>query len=197
MSSTVIPGYTYGSEAVARSPLSDEELDELERTVLLGDDDIRYLRMSRDVLADQIEEVLDVWYGFVAANPHLLRAFADRDTGEPIGDYLGRVRARFGRWILDTAAAHYDRTWLDYQHEIALRHHRAKKNETDGVNAVAIVPLRYLIALVYPITATLRPFLEKKGHSPQEVDAMQDAWRKSVLLQVALWSQPYAREGDY
>ncbi len=165
--------------------------------MLLGDDDIRYLRMSRDVLADQIDEVLDVWYGFVAANPHLLRAFSDPDTGKPIGDYLGRVRARFGRWILDTAAAHYDRTWLDYQHEIALRHHRAKKNETEGVNAVEIVPLRYLIALVYPITATLRPFLEKKGHSPQEVDAMQDAWRKSVLLQVALWSQPYAREGDY
>ncbi len=197
MSTTAIPGYTYGSEAVARSPLSDEELEKLKTTVLFGDDDVRYLKMSRDVLADQVDEVLDVWYGFVAANAHLVHAFADRATGEPIPEYLERVRARFGRWILDTAAADYDRAWLDYQHEIGLRHHRAKKNETDGVDATEIIPLRYLIALVYPITATLRPFLEKKGHSREEVDAMQDAWRKSVLLQVALWSRPYARDGDY
>jgi hypothetical protein len=197
MSTAAIPGYTYGTDAVARSPLTDEELDELKRTVLFGDDDVRALRLSRDVLADQVEDVLDVWYGFVASHPHLLRAFADRDTGEPIGDYLQRVRARFGRWILDTAAAEYDRAWLDYQHEIGLRHHRTKKNETDGANAAETIPLRYLIALVYPITATLRPFLEQKGHSREQVDAMQDAWRKSVLLQVALWARPYVADPDY
>jgi hypothetical protein len=197
MSQTTIPGYTYGTEDVARSPLSNEEFDDLKKTVLFGDDDVRYLKMSHDVLEDQVEDVLDVWYGFVASNPHLVRSFADRDTGEPIGEYLERVRARFGRWILDTASADYDRAWLDYQYEIGLRHHRTKKNQTDGVNAVEVVPLRYLIGLIYPITATLRPFLEKKGHSRDEVDAMQDAWRKSVILQVALWSQPYARTGDY
>jgi hypothetical protein len=197
MNTTTIPGYTYGTDAVARSPLGDEELEELKRTVLLGDDDVRHLQMSHDVLADQVEDVLDVWYGFVGSNPHLVRAFADRDTGEPIGEYLERVRARFGRWILDTASASYDRAWLDYQHEIALRHHRTKKNETDGANAADTIPLRHVIALIYPITATLRPFLEKKGHSREDVDAMQDAWRKSVILQVALWSRPYVRDEDY
>jgi hypothetical protein len=197
MSTTTIPGYTFGTAAVGRSPLADEELEELKRTVLFDEADVRYLKMSHDVLADQVEDVLDVWYGFVAANPHLLRAFADRDSGEPIGEYLGRVRARFGRWILDTASAEYDREWLDYQHEIGLRHHRTKKNQTDGVAAVENIPLRHLVALIYPITATLRPFLEKKGHSREEVDAMHDAWRKSVILQVALWAQPYAKDGDY
>jgi len=197
MSTTTVPGYTYGTDAVARSPLSDEEFEQLKKTVLLGDDDIRYLKMSRDVLGDQVEAVLDVWYGFVGSSPHLLRYFAERETGEPIGEYLERVRARFGRWILDTASADYDRAWLDYQHEIGLRHHRTKKNQTDGVNAVENIGLRYLIGLIYPITATLRPFLERRGHSREEVDAMQDAWRKSVILQVALWSQPYARDGDY
>jgi hypothetical protein len=197
MSQTTIPGYAYGTDATARSPLTDEEFEQLKKTVLFGDDDVRYLKMSHDVLEDQVEDVLDVWYGFVASNPHLVRSFADRDTGEPIGEYLERVRARFGRWILDTASADYDRAWLDYQYEIGLRHHRTKKNQTDGVNAVEVVPLRYLIGLIYPITATLRPFLEKKGHSRDEVDAMQDVWRKSVILQVALWSQPYARTGDY
>lgn len=197
MSSTTIPGYTYGTDAVARSPLTDEEFEQLRRTVLLGDEDVHFLRLSHDVLADQIDDVLDVWYGFVASNPHLVHAFTNRDTGEPIGEYLDRVRARFARWILDTASADYGRPWLDYQHEIGLRHHRSKKNTTDGVNAVENIGLRHLIGLISPITATLRPFLEKKGHSREEVDAMQDAWRKSVILQVALWSQPYVPEGDY
>jgi hypothetical protein len=197
MSQTTIPGYAYGTDATARSPLTDEEFEQLKKTVLFGDDDVRYLKMSHEVLEDQVEDVLDVWYGFVASNPNLVHSFAARDTGEPMGEYLERVRARFGRWILDTASADYDRAWLDYQYEIGLRHHRTKKNQTDGVNAVEVVPLRYLIGLIYPITATLRPFLEKKGHSRDEVDAMQDAWRKSVILQVALWSQPYARTGDY
>ena len=197
MSATTIPGYTYGTEAVARSPLSDEEFEQLKQTVLFGDDDVRYLRLSHDVLADQVEDVLDVWYDFVASHPHLVHYFADRDTGEPIGEYLERVRARFGRWILDTASAAYDRAWLDYQHEIALRHHWTKKNQTDDVRAVENISLRYVIAFIYPITATLRPFLEKKGHSREEVDAMQDAWRKSVVLQVALWARPYVADGDY
>jgi hypothetical protein len=197
MSATAIPGYTYGTEAVARSPLSDDEFEQLKQTVLFGDDDVRYLKLSRDVLADQVEDVLEVWYGFVASNPHLVNYFADRDTREPIGEYLERVRARFGRWILDTASADYDRAWLDYQHEIGLRHHRTKKNKTDDVNAVDNIALRHIIGLIYPITATLRPFLERKGHPREEVDAMQDAWRKSVILQVALWAQPYVKDGDY
>jgi Protoglobin len=197
MSTATIPGYTYGTEAVARSPLSDDEFEQLKKTLLFGDDDVRYLKLSHDVLADQVDDVLDVWYGFVASNPHLVHYFADHDSGEPIAEYLERVRARFGRWILDTASAVYDRTWLDYQHEIGLRHHRTRKNKTDNVNAVDNIALRHIIALVYPITATLRPFLEKKGNPREDVDAMQDAWRKSVILQVALWAQPYVKEGDY
>jgi hypothetical protein len=33
-------------------------------TVLLGDQDVGALRQSRDVLAEQVEDILDVWYGF-------------------------------------------------------------------------------------------------------------------------------------
>ena len=197
MSTASIPGYTYGSADVPRSPLSLEELELLKQTVLFADDDVRYLRMSRDVLADQVEDVLDVWYGFVASNPHLLHFFTDRETGEPAGEYLDRVRKRFGQWILDTAGANYDQAWLDYQWEIARRHHRTAKNRTDGVPSVDNINLRYVIALAYPITATLRPFLEKGGHSAEDVEKMHDAWRKSVILQVALWAQPYVRDGDY
>jgi hypothetical protein len=197
MSTVSIPGYTYGTADVPSSPITLDEVELLKQSVLFTDDDVRYLRMSRDVLSDQVEDVLDVWYGFVASHPHLIYYFANRETGEPDGEYLERVRRRFGRWILDTAEANYDQKWIDYQSEIARRHHRTAKNTTDGVDAVENISLRYVIALIYPITATLRPFLANKGHAVEDVDAMHDAWRKAVILQVALWAHPYVREGDW
>src|SRR5581483_2126641 len=191
MAETTILGYTYG--AAPRSPLT---LEVLQRTLLFGEEDVQALRRSRAVLADQVEQILDVWYGFVGANPHLLRYFAGAD-GQPNGPYLEAVRKRFGQWILDTAAAEYDQAWLDYQHEIGLRHHRAKKNATDGVESADLIHYRYLPALVYPITATLKPFLAKRGDAPEVVEQMHQAWVKSVLLQVTLWSQPYVRDGEF
>ncbi|WP_084958435.1 protoglobin domain-containing protein [Thermoactinospora rubra] len=184
-----IPGYLYGE--ADRSPVTLEELADLRASVLLGPEDEQALRLAGDVLEDQVEDVLDVWYGFVGANPHLLAVFATAD-GKPDGHYLDRVRARFGQWILDTCRRPYDQAWLDYQHEIGLRHTTAKKNGTDQADAAPYVPLRHVIALIYPITATIRPFLERKGHSPEQVEAMFQAWFKAVVLQVALWSRAYA-----
>lgn len=50
-----------------------------------------------------------------------------------------------------------------------------------------------MIGFIYPITATIKPFLAKKGHAAEEVEQMYQAWFKSVVLQVALWSELYAR----
>jgi len=119
-----------------RSPVTDEDLALLKQTVLFGDDDERHLRMAGEVLHDQVEAVLDVWYGFVAAHPHLVRYFAGPDGG-PIDEYLTRVRTRFGQWIRDLCERDWDRAWLDYQEEIALRHTPAKKNQTDAVPGAA------------------------------------------------------------
>jgi hypothetical protein len=193
-----VPGYTYGTGEVARSPLTLEDLDLLKRTVMFTDEDERYLRMAGDVLEGQAEQILDLWYGFVGDNPHLIHYFSDAETEEPNSGYLERVRERFGQWILDTCRRPYDQEWLDYQHEIALRHTRAKKNETDeAYDTPEHIPLRYLVAFIYPITATIKPFLANGGHDPDEVDKMHDAWFKSVVLQVTLWSQPYVKEGDF
>ncbi len=191
---TNIPGYTYGS--AAPSSVTMKEFEELKKAVLFTAEDEKYLKMAGEVLKDQIDAVLDLWYGFVGSHPHLVYYFSGPD-GKPDANYLAAVRKRFGQWILDTCYRPYDQTWLNYQHEIGLRHHRTKKNQTDRVQSVPIVPLRYLIAFIYPITATIKPFLAKKGHSPEEVDKMHQAWFKSVTLQVALWSYPYTRDGDF
>jgi hypothetical protein len=193
-----IPGYTYGQADTARSPLTLDELRQLEQAVLWTPEDEQSLRQAGDVLADQVEAILDLWYGFVAAHPHLVRYFTDTQ-GQPIPEYLAAVRRRFGQWILDTCRRPRDQDWLNYQYEIGLRHHRSKKNQTDHVanSATPVVPLRYLVAFIAPITLTIRDFLTRKGHSPAEVDKMYQAWFKAVTLQVALWCQPYVKDGDY
>lgn len=153
--------------------------------------------MSKPILADQTEAILDVWYGFVAGTPELVVFFKNNKTGAPDGAYLGAVRKRFAQWILDTADANHSQAWLNYQYEIGLRHTSPKKNQTDRADSVPSVNFRYLPALTIPITTTLRPFLGKKGASAAEVDKMQAAWVKAVLMQSILWSHPYVREGRF
>ncbi len=186
-----IPGYTYGTAEAARSPVSLDELARLKESVLFGPADEAALHQAGQVLADQVEDVLDVWYGFVLAHPFLSAYFSTTD-GQVIGDYARRVRARFGQWIIDTCNRPYDQAWLDYAEEIGLRHTAAKKNATDDAPSLPQINMRYLIAFIVPITTTIRPFLARKGHREEEVEAMHQAWFKAVTLQAALWSRPYA-----
>ncbi|GGW71305.1 protoglobin domain-containing protein [Streptomyces xantholiticus] len=184
-------GYAYGS--TPPGPVSRDELAKLEATVLFTADDVQDLRMAGDVLEDQVEDILDVWYGFVASHPHLVAYFATPD-GRVLDDYLARVRQRFGQWIMDTCRRPHDEEWLSYAHEIGLRHTQDKKNQTDQAASVRHIPLRYMVAFIYPITATIRPFLANKGHDEGTVERMYQAWFKSVTLQTALWLQPYAAD---
>jgi IS1 family transposase len=193
MEAQTIPGYTFAAPEVARSPVTADDVELLKATLLWSDDDDRYLRMAGDVLRDQVDDVLELWYGYVASHPHLVHYFADRD-GQPIAEYLERVRARFAQWVRDVCGRPYDDTWRDYQQEIGLRHTRAKKNQTDAVDSVPEIALRYLVAFIFPITATMRPFLANKGHAPDDVEGMHTAWFKAVVLHVCLWCQPYASE---
>jgi hypothetical protein len=186
-----VPGYLYGSPSLPRSPISLPDLELLKTTILFGGEDVTALRLAREVVQDQIEDILDVWYGFVGSHPHLAVYFSNKAGGELDAHYLARVRARFGQWILDTLAADYDQTWLDYQEEVARRHHRPGKNQTDSVSSVDHIHFRYLVAFVMPISATMEPFLAKKGHPAEVVRKMQAAWTKAVLLTAILWSRPY------
>ncbi len=192
---TEIAGYTYGHADLAAAPISLDDLRTLQTTVLWSDADVQALHMAGEVLEDQIDAVLDLWYGFVGAHPHLLRFFANH-SGQPIASYLERVRVRFGQWIRDTCRRPYDQDWLNYQLEIGRRHHLSK-NQTDGVDSTALIPLRYIIAFIVPITATIKEFLANKGHTAAEVEAMHQAWFKSVVLQVTLWSHPFVHAGQF
>jgi Protoglobin len=194
---TDIPGYRLNDPSLAPSPVTASMFYDLKRSLLFGADDVAALRRAHDILAPQVEAILDVWYGFVGANPHLLRYFSDPASAAPVGPYLDAVRKRFGQWILDTCRAGYDGAWLAYQDEIGKRHHRIGKNRTDDVTATAHIPLSQLLALAIPISVTLKPFLVNSGAPTAEVDAMHAAWTKSVWLQAILWARPYTSDGDF
>jgi len=190
-----IPGYAHGDAALRESPISVDDFAAMQAVALFGPDDTAALQRSRPILAPQVDAILDVWYGFVGSQPALLEQFSHE--GRPVGAYLDRVRARFGQWILDTAEARFDDAWLRWQFEIGRRHHRVGKNLTDGVQSSAVVPLRYLFLLIQPVVHTLRSFLAATGEPEDVVTAMQEAWRKSLLLQITLWAQPYVNPGDF
>lgn len=186
---TTPAGYAY-DQSLPSSPVTSSDLDLLLKTLLWSDADTAALRRAGAVLEPQIDAVLDLWYGYVGSNPHLVASFNGAD-GQPSGEYLAAVRERFGQWIRDLCTRTWDDQWLAYQNEIAQRH-TTRMRQTDQIASDQThIPLRYLIAFVWPITATVRDFLARGAHGPEEVDAMHTAWFKAVTLTVALWAQPY------
>lgn len=188
-------GYTYGSQELAQSPVSLQDLDLLKKTLLWSADDDKALHLAGEVLKDQTDAVLDVWYGYVGGNEHLIHYFTHK--GEANTAYLGAVRERFGQWILDICQKPKDQNWLNYQQEIALRHHSSKKNKTDDVQSVPIIHFRYMVTFIFPITVTIKDFLGKKGHSSEEVEQMYQAWFKAITLTALLWCEPYINENEF
>jgi hypothetical protein len=186
-----ISGYSYGAAGLAASPVSLTELENLKTSAGFTEETRRYLRLAGEVLADQTAQIVNHWRSrIIASIPHLAR-HSRTPEGDPIPEYLAKSNLRFEQWILDTCLRSYDQDWLNYQHEIALRHTTVKKNQTDGVRSTQYVPLRDVIAFVAVMNETIKPYLAAKGHSAEEVDKMHLAWSKSLQLQLALWTGPY------
>ncbi len=61
----------------------------LKKTLLWSEEDDTHLKMAGKVLESQLDDVLDVWYGYVGSNEHLVYYF--NSNGKPDGDYLGKV----------------------------------------------------------------------------------------------------------
>lgn len=184
-------GYTY-DDTLPSSPVTESVLSELLTDVMWTDDDARALRRAGDILKPRVSDILDVWYEFIGSTPHLVSTFMGRD-GEPDQEYLARVRGRFEQWIVDLCTRDFDDQWLAYQEEIGLRHHTAKKNKTDNVDSPAShVPMSHMVALIVPVTLSVRQFLAQGESDPSAVEAMHQAWFKAVTVSVVLWSRPYA-----
>jgi len=184
-----ISGYTYGAAEV--SPLGLQDLEKLKISVGWTEEDERYRHMAGEVLSDQTKPLVNHWRReIIGSIPNLIRHSRTPDGG-PLPDYQAKSGLRFEQWVLDTCFRPYDQDWLNYQHEIALRHTSLKKNTTDGVDSTPYVPLRDIIAFVAVMNETIKPYLSSKGHTVEDVEKMHRAWTKSLQLQIALWAMPY------
>lgn len=54
-----------------------------------------------------------------------------------------------------------------------------------------------MVAFIYPIVATIKSFLGKKGHSQSDIEGMHNAWFKEVTLTVILWTYPYINKDGF
>jgi hypothetical protein len=190
--SAAIRGYDFGR--VPRSPVTLDDLVRLKASASLGEDDERALKQAGAVLVPQAEAMVDAWRAKIGQQPHLAAAFAGRD-GRADERYKSQVKPRFVRWIVDLCTRPFDQSWLDYQHEIGLRHTPAKKNLTDGAQAAPVVSLRDLLAFGAEVIVSVRPRLAAAGLAPAEVERQHAAWTKAVMLSLTLWSAAYTREG--
>jgi len=186
-----IHGYDYGKRNVARSPVTLEELRQLEATVGWSEEGAQVLKRYGNIFHENAERMVDTWRAVIGSQPHLAKWFFAPD-GNPDEAYKAAVKNRFVQWVRDVATRPHDQAWLDYQEEIGLRHIPAKKNKTDGAQTPNVVPLRYVLAFVPVVTISTRKFFAAVPDGDRE--KLEDAWTKAVQLHVTLWSRAYTKE---
>jgi hypothetical protein len=189
-----IAGYTFGEDSIPVSPVSLEELHQLEAATGWSEDDAMWLKIAAETLVPQAEAIVDSWRSVIGSLPQLAASFVGPD-GKPDDHYKSSIRLRFVQWVSDVCLQPHDRKWLDYQEEIGLRHMPAKKNMTDNARTPAVVPQRYLLGFTAVVITTMRGFLAKSGRPEEDITRIQDAWTRAVLLTVTLWSRSYSQEG--
>jgi len=189
-----IAGYDYGTDQVARSPVTLAELRQLEQAAGWSDADVAALHRMGELIGNDAEALVDSWRTVIGEQPELRRWFVGPD-GRPDEHYKAQVKQRFVQWVLDICFKPHDRDWLNYQDEIGKRHTPAKKNLTDGAATPPVVPLRYVVAFGAVVITSIRDFFQKRGVADADLVRIQQAWTKAVLLETALWSRAYAKDG--
>jgi hypothetical protein len=188
-----IPGYDYGTEKSATSPVSEADLRQLEQAAGWTPDDARILAQHADSFRAKAETMVDSWRAVIGSQPHLSHPFTTPD-GLADDNYKASVKRRFVQWVIDVATRPHNRAWLDYQFEIGLRHTPVKKNVTDGAHTPAVVPFRYLVGFI-PVVLPIQSFFKDVVRDAGELDVLERAWTKAVVLHVTLWFRAYVDAG--
>jgi hypothetical protein len=124
-----IAGYDYGRTGVPRSPVSFDELRQLEETVGWRAEDAQVLQRHGDLFRENAEHIVDSWRAVIGAQPYLAKWFFGPD-GKPDDQYKAKVKNRFVQWVLDVCFRPHDRAArLSRRDRIAPY---ARKEESDG-----------------------------------------------------------------
>jgi hypothetical protein len=71
-----IPGYVYGSQNGAKSPINEKEFELLKQSAGFTREDEHWLRMAGAILADQANALVARRRAVIAAHPHLARCLS-------------------------------------------------------------------------------------------------------------------------
>jgi len=146
---------------------------------LFSADDEIALRKAWAILKDQTDDYLDMTLGMLAAYPALRR---EQYTVDWLDNPSG-LRDRFRQWLLETCFSPYDPHWIKQLYSEKL------------LSGSALTPgFRHIVALAYPLAAMARPFLLVCESDHHDIERMQCALLKAILLQVALLSKLYVKD---
>ena len=74
-----IAGYEYGQPGVAHSPVTLEDLREIQQAAGWTEEDARVLQRHGDIFKRNAEQMVSTWRKVIASQPHLAKWFATRD----------------------------------------------------------------------------------------------------------------------
>ncbi|MEV7969212.1 hypothetical protein AB0O34_24950 [Sphaerisporangium sp. NPDC088356] len=80
-----IPGYTYGTDEAATSPLTLQDLQRLKDTVWLTPDDEQALRQAAEILTDQADDMVTAWRARLGDLPWMRPYSNHRPYVDPAG----------------------------------------------------------------------------------------------------------------
>jgi hypothetical protein len=170
-----------------------EDLGRLKAVAGITADDERVLAEAAEILAGQADAMVTFYRERLGQLPWMA-PYSGHPDGRPNPKYGAASKPRFDRWIIDACTRPLDQNWLNYQHEIGLRHTAAKKTKTDSADSLDQIPMRYLLAFTAVVIATARGFLAATGAPPDQVDRMHSAFTKSVMLHVTVWTRAYTND---
>lgn len=139
-------------------------------------DAVKHVRLSCEVLGDQFEPMLEAWFRFLGSHPLVLYYFTQKSYDRPDAP---AVRKAFAQWIADTGMVDTENKGQEKVLEPRREHCSPATNRKENADALQSVILRYVLALLYPVTA------KQKQHQ---------AWVKSVLQETFVLAASTARD---
>ena len=100
-------GYTYGTDAVPTSPLTLEDLRQIEAAAHVQPSDAELLSRAEPILAPHAMEMVDTWRGILAQKTYLA-AHSAHPNGHPNPEYAQASKPRFAQWIIDMCTRERD-----------------------------------------------------------------------------------------
>ncbi|HCB15171.1 MAG TPA: hypothetical protein DEP36_16615 [Gammaproteobacteria bacterium] len=170
----------------------DDEIEQLWRIGLFSPDDARALRKLWRILRGQTDDYLDIVLGMVAAHPVLdeVLSVLGGESPEEIFDGSTSLRRQFRQWLFETCQFPHDPPWIKQ-----LYSKRMQDFPEQSLASTRLPRFRYILALAFPLAATAHSFLAAAGGNQQDIERMQYALLKAILLQMDLLSMLYVKEG--